>query len=82
MKLSLCRSSLKQAVAGLSKIVNPKTTLPILAGVRFTAGKSGVFLDGTDLDQHATFHAQPAELDGVGAFVIPLTALKGLDCAG
>jgi DNA polymerase-3 subunit beta len=78
MKFTLNRSSLKEAVAGLGKIVSPKTTLPILAGIRFTAGKDSVLLDGTDLDQHATYHAQPVEQEGAGSFVVPLTVLKDL----
>ena len=78
MKFTLNRSSLKQAVAGLGKIVSPKCTLPILAGIRFTAGKDSVLLDGTDLDQHATYRAQPVELEGAGTFVVPLTVLKDL----
>ncbi|MCE9616528.1 MAG: hypothetical protein K8T26_19815 [Lentisphaerae bacterium] len=78
MKFTLNRSSLKQAVTGLGKIVIPKSTLPILAGVRFTTGKDSVRLDGTDLDQHATYHAQPVEMEGAGSFVVPLTVLKDL----
>ena len=54
MKLSIPRSDLKEALAGLSKVVNARANLPILSHVRLEADGKSVTLTGTDLTQVVT----------------------------
>ena len=55
MKLLLPRSELKNALAGLSKVVSTKANLPILSHVRLEADGKAMTLTGTDLNQVATY---------------------------
>ena len=79
MELSISRSELKAAVTGLSRIIPNRVTLPILGGVRFEADENGtVTASATDLDQQASYRFINTTSVDVGAFVLPLTALKEL----
>ncbi len=79
MELSISRAELKTAVTGLSRIIPNRVTLPILGGVRFEADENGtVTASATDLDQSASYRFVNTTSVDVGAFVLPLTALKEL----
>ena len=58
-------ADLKQALSGLSKVVNRKASLPVLQHVRLTRTSAGnVTLQATDLDAFVSYnltHAQPGE---------------------
>src|ERR1017187_1896815 len=74
-QLTIPRGELKEAVAGFSEIVNGKTTLPVLACVRFS-GTGTVTAQVTDLEQTARYKFNGAQ--GAGTFIIPLANLKEL----
>ena len=79
MELNISRSELKAAVAGLSRIIPSKVTLPILGGVRFNTDENGtVTCSATDLEQTATYRFVNTTGIEVGTMVLPLPALKEL----
>ena len=53
--MKICRSVLKEALIGLSKVVNQRASIPILACVRLDAEGRTIRLTGTDLSQVATY---------------------------
>src|SRR4051812_17141789 len=55
-QLPLPVGELKNALAGFSKIVNSRTTLPVLGCVRIQPRAEGVTLQVTDLESFVTFH--------------------------
>lgn len=55
MKLSIPTTELKNAIAGLGKVISTKANLPILSHVRLDADGKSVTLTGTDLNQVATY---------------------------
>ena len=77
MELSITRSELKTAVAGLSRIIPNKTALPILSGVLFRSTQCVLTATATDLDQVASYRFDTATAPD-GTIVLPLTALKEL----
>jgi DNA polymerase-3 subunit beta len=78
MQITLNRGELRAAVTGFSKIVSPKTTLPILAGVRLESTAGNVTAAVTDLDQHLRYRFGAAHAQGDAALVVPLANLKDL----
>ena len=79
MKLLLPRSELKEALAGLSKVVNPRASIPILACVRLDAEGQTVRLTGTDLSQTATYAITVAEpVPAPVSLLIPLAELQAV----
>ena len=79
MKLLIPRSHLKDAVAGLSKVVNQRAPVPILACVRLDAEGKSVRLTGTDLNQVATYEIALAEpVSAPVSVLIPLDALQAV----
>lgn len=54
MKLTLERSQIKEAVAGLGRIVANKSTLPVLSCVKLDVN-GAVTVTATDLDQTARY---------------------------
>jgi DNA polymerase III sliding clamp (beta) subunit (PCNA family) len=78
MQITMPRGELKAACGGFTKIVNGKTTLPILGGVRFANNGHGITAQVTDLDQHLRYRFSAAQAQSDGAFVVPLVALKEL----
>ena len=74
---------LKQALAGLNKLVGKKTTLPVLSHVRITRKPDGlVTLQGTDLDAHATFTFNNTQSGEVVDVLLPLEQLnKAFKCS-
>lgn len=75
MKLTLTREALKEAVAGLSRVVPRKTHLPILAAVRIEAGPKQVRFTATNLDQYASYTAEAAT-QKPGVALVDLEQLK------
>ena len=46
MKLTIERKQIKEAVAGLSRVVAKRTSLPILSCVRIASSNTGTTLNG------------------------------------
>ena len=78
MKFTLPRSELKEAAQGFSKVVNGRSSIPVLGCARFSAGDQGVVAQVTDLDQVVEYRFDGAQLDGDGACIIPLANLRDL----
>lgn len=69
MRLILPRNELKDALTGLTKVVNNRASLPILSHVRLEADRN-IRLTGTDLDQTLTY-----TLNGSNPVTEPVTSL-------
>ena len=68
---------LKTALSGLNKIVNKKSTLPVLSCVKVSRNKNGeVSLQGTDLDAHATFTFNNTQAGEAVDLLVPLEQLN------
>lgn len=79
MKLSILTSELKNAVAGLGKVVSTKSNLPILSHVRLDADGRSVLLTGTDLNQVAVYEIKcDAPVAAPISALIPLESLQSL----
>ena len=78
MKLLIPRSHLKDAVAGLSKVVNQRASVPILAHVRIDAEGKAIRLTGTDLNQVATCEIVSESVSAPVSVLIPLDALQSV----
>ena len=79
MKLLISRSQLKEALAGLAKVVNQRAPVPILACVRLDADDKTVQLTGTDLNQVATHEIAMAEpVMAPVSVLIPLAELQAV----
>lgn len=79
MKLTIPRSELKDALAGLSKVVSTKANLPILSHVRLEADGKAMTLTGTDLNQVATYEIKcAAPVTSPVSALIPLETLQSL----
>ena len=79
MKLTLPRSELKEALAGLSKVANPRAPVPILACVRLDAAGQTVRLTGTDISQTVVYEIAVAEpVQSPVAVLIPLAELQAV----
>ena len=79
MKLLIPRSQLKEALAGLSKVVNQRASIPILACVRLDAEGKTIRLTGTDIDQVATYEIAMAEpVSAPVSVLIPLDTLQSV----
>lgn len=70
MNIRLPASELAHALTGLTKVIAPNATLPVLRGVCIEAQGKTVTLTGTDLDTFATYTCQSAEVQEPGATVI------------
>ena len=78
MKLLVPRSHLKDAVAGLSKVVNQRASIPILACVRLDAEGKAIRLTGTDLNQVATYEIAAESTPTPVSVLIPMDALQSV----
>ncbi len=77
MQITLPTREVKEALTGLARIINNRTTLPILHGVRISASPSGqVRAEATDLDSSASYTFNSASCEGNGAFILGLDLLK------
>ena len=78
MKLLIPRSNLKDAIAGLAKVVNQRASIPILAHVRLDAEGKSIRLTGTDLSQVATYEIAAESVSASTSVLIPLDALQSV----
>ncbi len=78
MNVAIPRSEIKAAVAGFSKVVNGRTTLPALACAMFESDADGVRATVTDLDQSASYAFVNAESGARGRCLVPMTELREL----
>lgn len=79
MTLTIPRSQLKEALAGLSKVVNQRASIPLLACVRLDAEGKTVSLTGTDIDQVATYEIAVTEpVSAPVSVLIPLDVLQAV----
>ena len=78
MKATIGRAEIKDLVAGLNRIINHSSSLPILTAVRFMAAKGRLSAEATDLDQVGRYLFDTADPDGSGEFIIPFHAIKDL----
>ena len=79
MKLTVPRSELKEALAGLAKVITPRAPVPILSCLRLDAEGKAVRLTGTDLHQVATYETSVAEpVRSPLSVLIPLEALQAV----
>jgi len=77
MQATLPKRELRDALSGLARVINSRTTLPILRGVRISANPSGqIKAEATDLDSTATFTFNSATAEGAGSFIIDIDLLK------
>ncbi len=77
--MKIQRTELKDAVAGLSKIVSPRAHLPALAHVRLDGDGQAVRLTGTDLDQVASYEiAAAVPVSQPMSVLIPFDALQSI----
>ena len=79
MKLLLPRAELKEALAGLSKVVNARANLSILSHVQLDAEGQTVRLTGTDISQTAVYTITVAEpVSAPVSLLIPLAELQAV----
>ena len=75
--LELPAVAIKNAFAGLSKIISSKSTLPVLGCIRVEADANGdARFQVTDLDSFATGHVQAASPGRFPACLIPFDPLN------
>lgn len=81
--IELPAAELKTALAGLGKVVNKRSPLPVLGHLRITRNKEGrVTLQGTDLDTTVLYHAEPASPGQACDFLVPFEPLQQLAKGG
>ena len=79
MKLSIPRSELKDALYGLSKVVNQRASVPVLSCLRLDAEGQTVRLTGTDISQTVVCEIAVAEpVQSAVSVLIPLDALQSV----
>ena len=78
MKLSILTSELKNALAGLSKVISTKANLPILSHVRLEGDGKSVTLTGTDLSQVAIYEIKCDAVTAPVSALIPIESLSSL----
>lgn len=79
MKLIIPRSELREALAGLSKVINQRASVPVLACVRLDAAGQTVRLTGTDISQTAVYTITVAEpVPAPVSILIPLAELQAV----
>ena len=76
--MKICRSVLKEALIGLSKVVNQRASIPILACVRLDAEGRTIRLTGTDLSQVATYEIAAESASAPVSVLIPLDVLQSI----
>ncbi len=74
MKVTIERAALLRALGHVHRVVERRTTIPILANVLVEAGPDGLLLKATDLDLEITEKA-PAEVARAGATTLPAHTL-------
>jgi len=75
--LTLPLAELKPALAGLSKVIAKRGTLPVLGNLKIERTRDGwVALTGTDLDYHVTVRLEQPAAGEPGALLIPFEELQ------
>jgi DNA polymerase-3 subunit beta len=74
MKVTLERTALLKSLGHVHRVVERRTTIPILSNVLLSAGESGLQLKATDLDLEVT-ETTPAEIVQPGATTLPAHTL-------
>lgn len=77
MKLTVTRSALLKVLAHVSRVVERRTTIPILTNLKLTAEGARLTVYGTDLDIEATA-ACAAEIAAPGATTVPAATLHDI----
>ena len=78
MKIKIEKSKLAPALKNVSRAVSPKSPLPVLAGIEFTATEDGkLVLTGTDLEIRICCTVQ-AEVKEAGSVVLPAATVISL----
>lgn len=79
MKLTIPRSELKEALSGLSKVVNQRAPVPVLSCLRLDAEVQTIRLTGTSIDQTALYAITVAEpVPAPVSTLIPIDALQSV----
>ncbi len=77
MQTTIPKREFKEALTGLARVINTRTSLPILRGIRFSANPNGIVkAEATDLDSTATFTFNSASAEGAGSFIVDIDSLK------
>jgi DNA polymerase-3 subunit beta len=74
MKVTLERSALLKSLGHVHRVVERRTTIPILSNVLLSAGGGGLQLKATDLDLEVT-ETVPADVGRAGATTLPAHTL-------
>ena len=77
MKLTLDRAALLKPLAALNRIVEKRTTIPILSNILLKAADGRLTLQATDLDMEATAGVA-AEVEMPGAITLPSATLHDI----
>ena len=78
MEIVISKEQIKEAVAGLSKVISAKSTMPVLSHVKFFTRDNGVYITGTNLEESAIFSFSNVTINKPGAFLFPFETLKSL----
>jgi len=78
MKITLTRGELRNAVAGLAKVIPSRTGIAVLGCVRFYVEGGDLRAQATDLDQTLVYRFDCAECEGEGEIIVPFPAIKEL----
>lgn len=76
MKITFPRHELRDALAGLSKVVPRRATLPVLQLVRLGARQGQTVLTATDLDNILEYRCGQAQIQAEGEALVPLDELN------
>ncbi len=77
--MKILRNELKDAVAGLSKVVNTRSHLPALAHIRVDANGKTIRITGTDLDQVLSYEIDVAiPVPNLVSLLAPIDALQAI----
>lgn len=77
MKLTLVRGDLARALGHASRVVERRTTIPILSNVLLRTDGTALRLKATDLDMEIT-ESVPAEIGAPGALAVPAAILHDI----
>lgn len=78
MKITLTKAELRNACAGLAKIIPSKTGIAVLGCVRFYVEGGDLKAQATDLDQTLVFRFDCAECEGGGEIIAGFPMLREL----
>ena len=79
MKLLVPRDELKEAVAGLGKVINPRAPVAVLSHIHIHAEGDTLSMTATDLTKTATYVVQGAgSVSSAGSAIVPFDALQSI----